>query len=73
MARVVERIPPRGAHPWNRWLDWQLWELVQGEDFHCDPHNFRGTVRSYIKGRGLAIETFKVRRNKVYLRVKRNG
>lgn len=71
MARVIDRVPVRGAYPWDRWLDGELRELVRGEDFICSPYNFNATVRSACKSRGLEIETFSVRGNKVYFRVKR--
>ena len=70
MSRIVDRVPSRGVYPWDRWFDGELRELTRGEDFHCTPHNFHSSVRSAVQSRGLEIETYKIRRNKVYLRVK---
>ena len=68
MSHIVDSVPPRGVHPWHRWFDGELRELVKGEDFHCSPHNFRGSVVYAASRRGVEIEVFKVRRDRVYLK-----
>ena len=71
MARVVKAIPERGKHPWKAWFDGKLRELVNGEDFHCTPHNFRSSVRYAASFRGVTIEVFKVRKHRVYLKARK--
>lgn len=71
MSRTVSSVPSRGAYPWDQWFNGATHELTRGEDFWCNPHNFRGTVVYAAGVRGVELELFKVRQKRlVYLKAK---
>lgn len=61
MARVLEdfdfRKRPHSRHPWDTWLDGQVWELRQGVDFSSEPPNMRGAAHAAAAKRGLTVRT----------------
>jgi hypothetical protein len=58
MARKVEafpKAPDSSRYPWEEWLDGDVWELAQGEDFKGKSNAFRSNARSRAKKRGGKI------------------
>lgn len=58
MARKVENsralVPAaRNVYPWDEWFDGDVWELAQGEDFHCQTDSFKSCA--YQKARNMGI------------------
>jgi hypothetical protein len=56
------------SYPWDKWLDGNIWELSQGEDFResISPSNFRIMAYQAAKKRGLKIRT-SVQKEKVII------
>ena len=47
----------RKRYPWRMWLDGQVWELTQGEDFSCSITGMRVAARQAASRRGLGMRT----------------
>ena len=47
--------PPR--YPWDEWLDGGIWLLKPGEDFSCQPANFRSLAFTQARARNLSLRT----------------
>jgi hypothetical protein len=60
MAEVVADFPTRlhyRRHPWDKWLDGQIWKLESGVDFAGSPRSFVGTVHHAAKRMGVRAQT----------------
>jgi hypothetical protein len=60
VARILDSfpaIPSQSRHPWNEWLDGQVWQLEQGEDFGAKSKTFVANARSQAKKRGGKVRT----------------
>ena len=53
MAKILthyepEEVNPSGRppdYPWDQWLNGEIWEIVQGVDFHCQTDSMEGLIR----------------------------
>lgn len=45
MPRILEELPEDTAYPWTSWMDGQIREFQQGEDFDCAPKTFARLAR----------------------------
>lgn len=45
----------RKIYPWDEWLDGNVWELRQGEDFDCKPVSMKTTAQAAGRTRGLSV------------------
>ena len=56
MAKVLETFPGDGVvNP--DWLDGQVWQLDEGEDFKCSIESIRGRFSSACYGKDLKAKT----------------
>jgi hypothetical protein len=58
VARKVKQFPAerdRSAYPWDQWLDGDIWELTQGQDFRGTAVAFRASARGQARRRGGGI------------------
>jgi hypothetical protein len=47
----------RSKHPWDEWLDGQVWQLTEGEDFHGSRENFRAAAGAAAQNRHGKVRT----------------
>lgn len=47
-------------HPWNEWLNGDIWKLVRGVDFKPTVANFRNAAYVEGKRRNLKVNTAQV-------------
>jgi hypothetical protein len=60
MARILDSfpaLPSQARHPWNEWLDGQVWRLEHGEDFQAKSRTFVQNARAQAKRRGGRVKT----------------
>jgi len=60
MARVLESfpaLPSQARHPWDEWLDGQVWRMEQGGDFRAKARTFVANTRAQAKKRAGTIRT----------------
>lgn len=60
MAKQLEDFDfgtPRSKYPWDEWLDGNIWELVEGEDYVCGTESMYVTFRTKCHSRGLIPRT----------------
>lgn len=53
MAKVLKQHDfrsSRGNYPWAEWLDGQIRQLTQGEDFHCKVESIRLQAHKQLAG-----------------------
>jgi hypothetical protein len=59
MARRLDSFPsatpPR--YPWGEWLNGEVWELRQGEDFRAKASTLRANAQLQAKKRGGRVHT----------------
>jgi len=74
MARKVDRIPARNGskYPWNEWLDGDMRELAQGEDFTISASQLARSAWAAANRRRVDV-TIRVRGDKVYIQALLNG
>lgn len=44
---------PQPTYPWARWLERKRLRLIQGRDYHCQPHGMASQIRAYARRNGL--------------------
>ena len=44
-------------YDWKNWLDGDIWQLVQGEDFEVEITSFRSVIFAAGQSRGLKVRT----------------
>jgi hypothetical protein len=61
MAQTVSALPPNQygdrKHPWDTWLDGQIWLLDPEEDFDVSVASFRAQTITTASRRGLKVRT----------------
>lgn len=74
VARVVsEQEVPKGrlttpTVDWGSFADGQIWELVQGEDFHQEPARANRAARQWASHHGYRCQAHKEGTNKIRVR-----
>jgi hypothetical protein len=60
LARTLETFDfataDRGTYQWRQWLDGQIWQLRQGEDFKGKPQSFANSARRAATRAGRRLE-----------------
>jgi len=56
MAKVLDGFPGDGIVK-EEWMDGQVWQLDEGEDFSCSIESIRGRFSSACYGRDLKAKT----------------
>jgi len=46
----------RTRYPWEDWLDGDIWEITQGEDFGTTASSMRSTIRQAAQERELQVK-----------------
>jgi|APSaa5957512535_1039671.scaffolds.fasta_scaffold24847_2 hypothetical protein len=73
MANMVEHMPDeyetRRKYDWNRWLDGNVWELKEGEDFIVPLRSIAAQAYQAANRRGLGISV-SVNSNEGWVRVR---
>jgi hypothetical protein len=73
MAKTVNAIPElkdlRNAHPWEKYLNGNIWELKQGKDFKSKPTIMAQQVYGAAKKLNVKASTA-IRGNKLYIQAK---
>ena len=71
MREVTFEFPPAGGgtakYPWDKILNGQTWELVQGEDFEMEPRTFVAHCHGTAKRRNMKVRTH-TKQNTIILR-----
>lgn len=63
MAHTIDAMPRRkgrarkGTYAWDKWLNGEVWVLVQGEDFTGTLAGMRSGAYSAAHRRGLGLST----------------
>ena len=57
IAEFTFRGPGSKCHPWDEWLDGNIWKVTQGIDFPGQPRYFRNSIHTQAKNRGLKVHT----------------
>ena len=65
MARTLNEIPVgmdkrttrATKYPWDQWLNGDLWELTQGEDFTVSTTSMTSAATLYAMRRGIKVNT----------------
>lgn len=59
MTQATNRVIPHGnsRHPWDMWMDGQVWQIRHGVHFHCHPENMRVQIHGQARRRGVKAET----------------
>lgn len=60
MPKTLDKFPAAGGqarYPWDEWLNGQVWELRQGEDYNAKSATFLQNARSQGDKRGGRIRT----------------
>ena len=45
----------KATYPWDEWLDGDIWQLTEGEDFHTHPLMMERIIRTRATGRGAKV------------------
>jgi hypothetical protein len=59
MANQLTEFPskPRRRYPWDEWLNGEVWQVQQGEDFDCTMASFYTLLWVTAKTRGGKART----------------
>ena len=63
MASKLKQFTFRGRgrqasrHPWDEWLNGDIWKLVKGTDFSCRVESFRSMAYAAAHYRGLKFQS----------------
>jgi|TARA_R110000824_G_C15214862_1_gene677020 hypothetical protein len=62
MAKQIEehnftKAGPKQKYDWDLWLDGNIWELKQPDDFQGSSQSFRAAAQSHSRRHGFKVRT----------------
>lgn len=59
MARTLKEFPisPKARYPWDQWLDGQVWQLEERDDYGCKTTTLRQNAKVQATKRGGRVKS----------------